>query len=341
MARHRNTGKSTQPRKKKDFEPPEPFVRPPEVLKPLIDTLEEQHAYVLHVDTHRADHKRRIFMIPLGMNIAVIMLFIWRMYHILPWYLDLFMSTLGHENETTLIAADMTWKELAWAVSVRAATFMIDVTLSVFLYPWPLDFFLGQAHGNPVNWRWSVGFRDKEVVARRSRRWFHAVHNVTTSDESRSQFLARIQMATAPMYLQEKTGYLTMNAEWELDYGVMSDATKMVDTKMSALEAFTLVVLVYQVDFGWLCVDMKQGENAEEDERRRLVFAFRDALAVQGKESLFYRWIELIQYESTQPGGFGEERQAKVAEDVRTMFRKEDIDFDAFWKESTGTEATT
>lgn len=339
MARQRNTTKSTQPRKRKDGGPPAPFKKPPEVLEPLIETLEVKSAYIIHIDTKPAAFKRKMFLVPVAMNVAIVALFLWRMYYILPWYLLLFTSTLGYANETTLIAEQMDYRSLIIAVVMRAGTFMIDVTLSVFIWPWPVDFFMGREHGNPVNWRWNVGFRDREIVVRRSRAWFYEVLDMSTNSMSNSLFLAQIKAATSPSYLEEKTGYLTMNSEWNLDWGVMVDATKMVDEKMAALDAFRLVVLVYQEEYGWVSVDLKQGENAEEDGRRRLVFAFRDALAALGKENLFYRWIEVIQFESTQPGGFGPERQAKVAEEVREMFRKEDIDFDAFWKESTGSDA--
>ena len=77
------------------------------------------------------------------------------------------------------------------------------------------------------------------------------------------------------------------------------------DTGSAAIEAFRNVVLVFHEEFGWLSVDLKLGDNAEEDERRRQVFAFRDALAALGKEELFYRWIEIVQFETSQPNGFG------------------------------------
>ncbi|KAF3359428.1 hypothetical protein VdG1_05181 [Verticillium dahliae VDG1] len=73
--------------------------------------------------------------------------------------------------------------------------------------------------------------------------------------------------------------------------------------------------------------------------RRQQVFAFRDALAAVGKEDLFFRWIEIVQYESTQPGGFGPERQVDAAKKIRDLFSNEGIDFDEFWKESVGEDA--
>ncbi|KAJ3563583.1 hypothetical protein NPX13_g8145 [Xylaria arbuscula] len=130
-----------------------------------------------------------------------------------------------------------------------------------------------------------------------------------------------------------------MDGDWDLDWGAMVDATKMVDDKMAAIEAFTVVILVHQDDWGWLVVDLKGEALAQEDGRRRQVYAFRDALTNLGKEDLFYRWIEIVQFESSQPGGFSLERQEKTAQQIRELFSKEGIDFDEFWKDSVGTDS--
>jgi hypothetical protein len=83
---------------------------------------------------------------------------------------------------------------------------------------------------------------------------------------------------------------------------------------------------------------MEGGPSAAEEERRRQVFAFRDALTAVDKEDMFYRWIEIVQFEASQPDGFGPEKQVEVAGRIREMFAKEGIDFDAFWKEAVGSE---
>ncbi|KAF3344622.1 Ribonucleoside-diphosphate reductase large chain [Verticillium dahliae VDG2] len=101
------------------------------------------------------------------------------------------------------------------------------------------------------------------------------------------------------MLQHEKTGYLTMNGEWDLDWEAMVTAHALVDRKDMALDAFRAVVL----------------------------------------EDLFFRWIEIVQYESTQPGGFGPERQVDAAKKIRDLFSNEGIDFDEFWKESVGEDA--
>ncbi|KAI0445222.1 hypothetical protein F4803DRAFT_194918 [Xylaria telfairii] len=347
MARQRKAAKtaSVKSANRRDGGPPTPYKRPPEVLQPIIDTFDEKQVYIMHIDSKPRQFKRKIFMVPVLMNMAIVVLFAWRVYYVSPYYLNLVTSALGYWNETTMFVDEMSWEEIIPEVGRRALTFMLDTLLVVFLWPWPVEFCFGQQHGNPVAWRRAVGFRDREVVVRRSRKWGEKLGDVVNDGEdgtnvARSFFLARVAAATAPMVLGEKTGYQLMDGDWDLDWGAMMDATTMVDKKMAAIEAFTLVILVYQDEWGWLVADLKGEIEAQQDGRRRQVLAFRDALAHIGKEDLFYRWIEIVQYESSQPGGFGPEKQEQAAQQIRDLFAKEGVDFDQFWKESVGTDSS-
>lgn len=347
MAKQRKTGKpsAARPAQRKNVGLPDPYKRPPEVLQPIIDTFDEKCVYIMHIDNKPVAFKRKVFLIPVLINIAVVALFMWRVYYIGPYYLNLVTSAMGYWNETTMFVDEMSWEEIVPEVGRRALTFMLDTVLAVFLWPWPIEFCFGQQHANPVAWRRAVGFRTREVVVRRSRRWSEALGDVVNDgedgmNEARSFFLARIYGATTPVLLGEKTGYVLMDGDWDLDWGAMIDATLMVDKKMAALEAFTLVVLLYQEDWGWVCVDQKGSAEAQKDDRQRQILAFRDALIDVGKENLFYRWIEIVQFEATQPGGFSPERQEKAAVQIRELFLKEGIDFDGFWKDSVGTDSS-
>ncbi|KAH6638564.1 hypothetical protein BKA67DRAFT_542669 [Truncatella angustata] len=337
MVKQRKGGKIGAP-KKKGSGLPAPFKAPPDVLQPLIDTLDLRHVYILHVDNKPADLKRKVFIVPVLMNVAILLLFIWRMYAILPWYLRVLTSTLGYANETTLVAAEMEWETLLPEVGKRSGQFMLDLMLYVFVWPWPYEFFLGLEHANPVAWRRNVGFRDREIVARRSRAWDKALKDVINDKNSKDIFMNMVGIATSPNITRDRTGYLLMNKEWNLDWATMIDATTMVDKKMAAIEAFKLVVLVYQEEYGWIVVDHKLDEDPAEDERRTQILLFRDALSAIGKEDLFFRWIEVVQFEANQPGGFTAERQGVVAQQVRDLFQKEGVDFDQLWKDSVGTD---
>ncbi|KAM0285465.1 hypothetical protein ACHAQH_001414 [Verticillium albo-atrum] len=318
--------------------PPAPFKQPPSVLDPFISLLDPSHIYITHLDLKPTDFKRKIFLVPLGMNIIVILLFALRTWYIIPYYWLLIQSGLGHANETTFPASTSTWAQIAWEVTKRGATFSLDLILVVFVWPWPVEFALGRTHGNPLRWRWNVGFREKEVYVRRSREWDRKLGDILKNAEGKNAVLALVRQATSPMLQHEKTGYLTMNGEWDLDWEAMVQAHAMADRKEIALDAFRSVVLVHHVEYGWMTLAQLK-EDEQVDERRQQVFEFRDALAAVGKEDLFFRWIEIVQFESTQPGGFGPERQVDAAKRIREMFSKEGIDFDEFWKESVGEDA--
>ncbi|KAI8676510.1 hypothetical protein LRP88_10482 [Fusarium phalaenopsidis] len=320
----------------KDGAPPSPFKQPPEVLEPFISSLSEKHVYITHVDSKPAELKRKIFMVPVGMNIVVVLLFVLRMYWIVPWYWKLIMTGLGHDNETTLNTADSTWSEISWEIGRRAFTMMVDFILLIFVWPWPVEFVAGQARGNPCQWRWQVGFRAKEIYVRRSREWDQVIKDLFADEDSQKILFAYIQQATSPMLQEQKTGYLLMNGQWDLDWARMILAHRMVDKKEIALDAFKNVVLVHHPDFGWMSYDPRGPAASSEDERRRQVFAFRDALVELGKEDLFYRWIEIVQYEATQPGGFGPEKQEAAAKRIRELFEAQNINFDELWRKSVG-----
>ncbi|KAH6847387.1 hypothetical protein B0I37DRAFT_374952 [Chaetomium sp. MPI-CAGE-AT-0009] len=340
---------SSKPTSSSPSSPPHPFKPAPAALQPFCATLPPGHVYITHVDPRPAAAKRKLFLIPIGINLAVIGLFVWRVAHITPYYLALAMSMLGYSNETTLRTAGMAWGELGWAIAARAATFLLDFVLGVFVWPWPYEFFVGTTgRGSPVAWRWAVGFRDREVYVRRSRDGWDGVLRKKKVDlfdreapearEGRDAVLTRVSTATAPMFMQQKTGYLTMNGEWDLDWRGMVDATRLADAKEIALEAFGTVVLLHHAKFGWVSVDLGNGDSAEQDERRRQVMAFRDALTALGKEDLFFRWVEMIQFETDQPGGFTREKQVVAAQKIRDMFKSNGVDFDGLWKETVGTD---
>lgn len=327
------------------LEPPKPFRIAPEGLKPFTSSLSKKHVYIAHVDQKPASFKRKIFSVPVLLNAFVFALFLWRMWYIVPYYVELLSSSfLGYENSTTIRLADLTWTQFIKVAGRRTLTFFFDFLLAVFVWPWPIEFVFGRKHGSPVSWRMAVGFRDKEIYVRRSRSWDTQVYETdifsekTQGNEARALLWGMVRNATSPMLLQEKTGYLTMNGDWDLDWKAMVKATALVDKKEIPLDAFRTLVLCHHDKFGWIAIDMNaSGENAQEDERRRQVFAFRDALAAIGKENLFYRWIEVIQFE-TQQGGFTQERQLEVAQKIRDLFKENGVDFDQFWKEAVGSD---
>ncbi|KAK0673592.1 hypothetical protein QBC41DRAFT_311121 [Cercophora samala] len=326
--------------------PPKPFQVASPSLKPLTDTLDPSHIYISHLDPRPSPFKRKIFLVPVAMNLFVVALFVLRLRYIFPWYLQLLLSLSGHENPTTIRFTDLTTSQYLLVLLRRAFTFLLDFTLAIFVWPWPYEFLVGNPHhGSPCYWRYKLGFRPSEIYLRRSRKWDNEVlgkgKDLLANDDIRKEFWNQIRAATSPMLLNQKTGYLTMDANWDLDWAGMVNATALVDKKEIDENVFATLVLVHHENFGWLSIDLSDTgakPGSAEDERRKQVFKFRDALAAIGQEDLFFRWIEVVQFETGRPGGFTQERQVEVAQKIRDMFKEKGVDFDEFWREAVGTD---
>ncbi|KAF2444805.1 hypothetical protein P171DRAFT_431606 [Karstenula rhodostoma CBS 690.94] len=323
---------------------PDPFEPAPASLAPLLDNFDKASVYITHVDNHPAWFKKRVFTVPLGLNVTIALLILWRVYTAGPWYWAVIMSVLGNENETTLHWADLAWGKLLGSVAWRAAVFLFDWLVITIIGPWPWTFFL-ESPGNPVSWRLSVGFRDKEVYVRESRGW--GAKDLLGEAEGSSGkagadspfFKTRILPAVDRRRLTEKTGYLLMDKDFDIVFGAMVDATHLIDKKTVSVDDFRTSVFVWvgKEDQGqwavWPCGKLDDGS---ETEAREKLILFKDRLTAMGKESLFFKWIELVQYESSAPGEFTYERQAATAEKAKQMFENEGVDFDAFIKDIGG-----
>ena len=323
---------------------PDPFEPAPSSLAPLLDNFDKSVVYITHVDNQPAWFKKRVFTVPLGLNLVIALLLLWRIYVATPFYWTVLMSVLGHENETTIHWSKSSWPNLLRSVSWRGAVFLFDWLAFTIIGPWPWTFFF-ETPGNPVLWRLRVGFRDKEVYVRESRGW--GAQDLLGEAEGSSGkagadspfFKTRILPAVDRRRLMEKTGYLLMDKDFDLVFGAMVDATRLVDKKTVSIDDFRTSVFVWvgKEDQGqwavWACGKLDEGS---ETEAREKIILFKDRLTAMGKESLFFKWIELVQYESSAPGEFTHERQVATAEKAKTLFESQGVDFDAFVKDIGG-----
>lgn len=260
------------------------------------------------------------------------------------------MSVLGNQNPTTIYYASNSWGLLIWKVIKRMTMFTVDFMLFRIVGPWPWSFF-AERPGNPVAWRWSIGFRDEEVYVRESRGW-KATDLLGAAEGSSGKaggespfFKTRILPAVDKNRLREKTGYLLMDGDWDLDFFAMVVATRLLDENTIALEHLKKSVFVFVgdttsdegLDAGrWAMWDCSKLDEGSETEAREKVIQFKDRLTAMGKESLFFKWVELIQYESNAPGGFTKERQVAAAEKAKKMFEEQGVDWEEFSREIDG-----
>jgi hypothetical protein len=322
---------------------PSPFTPAPTELASLLETFSRDTVYITHIDTSPAVFKKRIFSVPVVLNLSILALLSLRLWYILPYYWTLLLSVMGNANETTIYWDTTPWGEMIWKITKRMLSFMLDFLLFRIVGPWPWSFFL-EMPGNPVWWRWTIGFRDEEVYIRQSRGWGQedllgmGEGGSGKAGEESPYWKTRILPAVDAQRLREKSGYLLMDADFDLDFYGMIAATQLVDKKMVEAKALKKAVFVYVGDLKspvengqWAMWDCSEAEaqDTEADARNKLL-AFKDKLTAMGKESLFFKWVELIQFESNAPGGFTQEKQEETAEKTKRMFEAEGVDWEAF-----------
>ncbi|KAI9876262.1 MAG: hypothetical protein M1830_006905 [Pleopsidium flavum] len=319
---------------------PDPFSLPFEILQPFLKTLDPSHIYITHVDSHPWTFKRRVFSVPILMNVVIVFLLAWRAYIALPAYAAIALATLGYDNEEKVDMSSTDWASLLWVIAKRALMFLCDWALFRFILPWPIDFFLGSPE-NPVSWRRTVGFQDKEIVVRVSRKWDKTLPQdwvEKQKDGGGEMFQERIMPAIDPGWVQGKTGYLMMDKSWDLDFAGMITAHQLVISGKASLEDFQKTVIVHSEPYGWLVWPVHKLDAGSNEAGRQKIVAFKDRLTAMGKENLFFRWIEIIQYESTLPGGFTSDRQAVAMAKAKELFEAQGVDFERFWRDVGGME---
>jgi hypothetical protein len=327
---------------------PEPFSSAPAELADLLATFSRDTVYITHIDTHPAWFKKRIFTVPVVLNLCIAFALLLRAWSITPHYWAILMSVFGNANATTIYWTKSTWGQLAWSIFTRMLSFLFDFMLFRIVGPWPWSFFL-EMPGNPTWWRWTIGFRDEEVYVRQSRGWgaadlLGAAEGGSGKGGQESPFFkTRILPALDPARLREKTGYLLMDGDFDLDFYGMMAATQLLDRKAIPAAALRKAVFVYvgdltsEVENGeWAMWDCGQLDEGSETEARTKLLQFKDKLTAMGKESLFFKWVELIQYESSVPGGFTPERQVAAADKAKKMFEDAGVDFEKFSREIGG-----
>lgn len=228
----------------------------------------------------------------------------------------------------------------------RAAVFLADYVLITVVWPWPASFF-AERPANPVAWRWTIGFLDREVVVRQSRGWGAAelLGGAKTGAES-PFFRTRLLPAVDEERVRAKTGYLLMDRDFDLDFKGMLDAHALLEQQKLALRDLHMRVFVFagdESDGQWLVWDMEERPDEElssegTEEGRRKILAFKDKLTAMGKEELFFKWVELVQEETSKPGGFTKERQFEAGLKVQALFEEYGVSFEEFAKDAGMTE---
>lgn len=273
----------------------------------------------------------------------------------------------------------------------RMGLFVLDYVLWGVVGGWPWEFFVGRKGEGfgPVGWRWRVGWREREVVVRRSRGWDWVLRAGSGEDGGRKGedgggggmkewasngdrierdeegvMRERIMPAVAPAVAKRKTGYAMLDKSWDLDFGAMVQAHELVSDASSSssasksrptatatsttaanapltINAFRTTVLIHEQGKGWLAWpvhELEESHGGKHEAQRRKIVLMKDRLTAAGKESLFFAWVEMVQFESSsaEGGAFTAERQQKAVRKARTMFEAQGVGFEEFWGEIEG-----
>ena len=210
--------------------------------------------------------------------------------------------------------------------------FIGDFLLFRFVGMWPWEFFLGKGgEASAVDCRRRCGFRDVDCVVRRSRRWDISLFGEERSGDGDIRgegerkgvvkeewlqegrqgklFREKVSPAVEKKWVREKTSYQMLDQNWDLDFSSIIEAQALVDEGKNQISDFRTSVLVHTEKWGWLIWEVwREHEDGTEDEGTKKLQLVKNKLTAMGKENLFFRWIEVVQSETSQPGPFTAER---------------------------------
>lgn len=108
-----------------------------------------------------------------------------------------------------------------------------------------------------------------------SRKWHAGLNKELVTGDNDIAFQEKILPAIERGYMHEKTGYLMMNKDWELDFGGMIMATELVMDGGVGFEDFEKMVVVHSKEFGWLVWPVHRLDKGSDDEGRKKIVAFK------------------------------------------------------------------
>lgn len=326
--------------------PPTPFQYAPASLRPFVSTLPTDHFYLVHIDRTEPSIKKRVFVVPIIMNLIITIGLCVRVYYAAPAYLEQIITIFGYDTAYKVDTSKANAGELMNVVTGRTMLLMMDYFIFVIIGSWPREFIFGSKplrFVGPWEWRRTLGFQDTEIVVRSGRKWDTPLLVGPTPDQSKAwqvdeelTIRVKVDAAMRKPYLA-KTGYLLLDKDWDLDFKAMLDAHRLVDKGVIQLQDLQDIALVYYQK-QWLMwrVHEEQVMTLQEAAQDTLLETFRSKLNDLGAEDVFFRWIEMVQFETSRPGGFTEGRQAEAMRELKRLLSAKGVDYAQFWEEIGG-----
>jgi hypothetical protein len=324
---------------------PEPFKQVPSSLQPFVSTLPTSHVYIAHLDKTPVELKRRAFSVPVLLNITIVLGLCIRIYFAIPTYLKQIITIFGYETSYSVNTKAHTTYELIMETGSRFLLLTFDYALFSLLGSWPMEFVFGSKASRWVGlweWREKVWFKETEVVVRRGRIWDTPMLDDKDGAprvwivQDELAIKVKVETAMLPSYTS-KTALGLLDKDWDLDYKAMVDAHRMINDgrlKIQDLEGIALVYYQQQ----WLVWKVREDTEIVpyDPQQEDTLQKFKQKLTELGQEDVFFRWIEVVQYETSQPGGFTQARQRGAIQELKKRLTDRHIDYDAFWKDIGG-----
>lgn len=307
------------------------------------------HVFVVHPEQTPPALRRQAFIVPVLLNLIISAGLCWRLYHAVPVYLEQLITILGYETSWTVTPKNLAWGDLINIVGSRTILLTIDYVIFGILGRWPYEFLFGDRYGRYVGcavWKWDVGFtRPKEPVVRRGRKW--DVPIFLDEEERKKQAkpgdtwtkeeeLAVYTKCTDALRKSQtsKNALSLLDKDWDLDYRAMVDTTELIDqTKLSLDDVDHVVLVPWQGKwYSWYPhkVEATDGHTDPIPERDEKLEGFKKHLIELGCEDVFYRWIEIVQYETSQPARFTQAKKNEAEQELRRMLRSRKRDDESF-----------
>ena len=194
-----------------------------------------------------------------------------------------------------------------------------------------------------------IGFppAGKEVVVRRSRRWASDIVAVRSTllagisnqgaskqgeQEKEIKTLKIIKTAIAKSRLRSKSGMSLIDGEWDLYYSGMVAAHSLSSetSQCAELQKAGPIICVFDPECkAWrVWRPWDDDDSNQEEEGGSKLRRFKDLLTAMGREGLFFRWVELMQYETHSEGAFTEARREKAIAASKMLFAGVGVNWD-------------
>ena len=307
---------------------PKPYKPVPAQLQPFVSTLPKEHFYLVHVDRTSTSAKKQAFRVPVILNLIILTGMCLRLYYAAPIYLSLLITVFKYDTSYAIDPSIADTKDIMTTVFNRTMLFATDYAIFWLLGSWPRSFVAGDAANRfvgPLSWRWAVGVQAEEFIVRRSKAWGEEISRGNGDGErdwgtgEEMTISLKVQHAMRKQYIS-RTGLALLDKDWSLDYKAMNDAHRFMADGRVAMEDLENIVLVYWQK-QWLVWHYYPKDTPARDESLDdpKVHYFRQKLTELGCEDVFYRYIEIVQFESNQPGGISDGGRTQIMKDLREM----------------------